>query len=96
MDKALLCGGNMLEPIEISLAGRAVSGVGGETVSIRDIAVESARGLLRSNMHAIDAERHVQIRERIRRNWRAMFQLCTALRIQMSRSMPRTGQTVSI
>jgi S-adenosylmethionine synthetase len=74
VDKALLCGGRaapafgggtVLAPIEIFLAGRAVSQVGSDAIPISEIAIESARDWLRANMHALDAERHVRIHELI-------------------------------
>lgn len=70
VDKALLCGGrsaptfgggSVIEPIRIFLAGRAVSAVGGEVAPVRDIALEGSRAWLKDNLHALDAERHVQI-----------------------------------
>jgi S-adenosylmethionine synthetase len=72
VDKALLCGGSaapafkggaVLAPIHIYLAGRAVSNVAGDRLPIAEIALESSRTWLRDNMHALDAERHVQIHE---------------------------------
>jgi len=75
VDKALLCGGRaapafgggaVLAPIEIHLAGRAVSQVAGDTVPIAEIAVETARRWLSSHMHALDAERHVKIHTLVR------------------------------
>ncbi len=74
VDKALLCGGRaapafgggeILAPIEIYLAGRAVSQVGNDLVPIEQIAVESAKAWLRAHLHALDAERHVRIHTRI-------------------------------
>jgi S-adenosylmethionine synthetase len=74
VDKALLCGGRaapvfgegtVLAPIEIYLAGRAVSEVAGHRIPIDELAVESAKGWLRANMHALDPDLHVQIHPRI-------------------------------
>jgi S-adenosylmethionine synthetase len=74
VDKALLCGGRavpafgggaVLAPIRIFLAGRAVTQIGNETVRIEEIAVEGSRAWLRANLHALDAERHVDIQELI-------------------------------
>lgn len=74
VDKALLCGGRaapafgggaVLAPIHIYLAGRAVSKVGSDLLPIADIAVENSRAWLRANMHALDAERHVRVHQRI-------------------------------
>jgi S-adenosylmethionine synthetase len=70
VDKALLCGGraeaafgggHVIAPIDIYLAGRAVSDVGRETVPIREIAVEGSRAWFKANMHALDADRDVRI-----------------------------------
>jgi S-adenosylmethionine synthetase len=75
VDKALLRGGqaapnfgagNVLAPIDIYLAGRAVSAVGSDIVPIDEIAVEGSRAWLRANLHALDAERHVRIHQLIR------------------------------
>lgn len=75
VDKALLCGGraapllgggSVLDPINIYLAGRAVTQVGDKAVAIKEIAIEGSRAWLRSNFHALDSERHVQIHELIR------------------------------
>lgn len=70
VDKALLCagratpafsGGQVDEPIDIYLAGRAASLAEDGGRSLRELAVEGARGWLRANLHALDAERHVRI-----------------------------------
>jgi S-adenosylmethionine synthetase len=70
VDKALLCGGRASPafggghvdvPIRIYLAGRAVAQVGREVVPIQQIAVEGSRAWLKDNLHALDADRHVQI-----------------------------------
>lgn len=70
VDKALLCGGcaapafgggQVLAPIGIYLAGRAVSEAGGERIPLKDIAVEGSLEWLKSNLHALDPARHVRI-----------------------------------
>ncbi len=75
VDKALLCGGRaapafgggrVIDPIEIYLAGRAIAQVEGKAVPITEIAVEGSRAWMRANLHALDAERHVQIHALIR------------------------------
>jgi S-adenosylmethionine synthetase len=74
VDKALLCGGratpafgggSVLAPINIYLAGRAVINVGNEVLRIKEMAIEGSRSWMRSNLHALDVERHVQIHELI-------------------------------
>jgi len=75
VDKALLCGGSaapafgggsVVAPIEIYLSGRAAVGAGSDALPIAEIAIESARGWLKRNMHALDTDRDVEIHERIR------------------------------
>lgn len=70
VDKALLCGGRSTPafgggsidaPIDIYLAGRATSRVGTEIIPIKEMAVEGSRLWLQSNLHALDAQRHVRI-----------------------------------
>jgi S-adenosylmethionine synthetase len=70
VDKALLVGGRamaefgggtVLAPIEIYLAGRAISEVGNVALPVSEIAIEGSRAWLRVNLHALDAEHHVRI-----------------------------------
>ena len=70
VDKALLSGGRaapmlgggtVVAPINIYLAGRAISEVGGEVLPISEIAVESSHAWLNANLHALDSDRHVRI-----------------------------------
>ena len=70
VDKALLCGGraaaafgggSIIAPISIYLAGRATAEFGGETIPIREIAVEGSRTWLKANLHALDADHQVRI-----------------------------------
>ncbi len=75
VDKALLCGGraapafgggSVIDPINIYLAGRAITEVGSKVLPINEIAVEGSRAWMRANLHALDAERHVHIHQLIR------------------------------
>lgn len=75
VDKALLVGGaarpvfgggEVLEPIEIYLAGRAVDRAGDKTVPVRDIAIETARRWLADNLPHLDVDHHVRLHCRIR------------------------------
>ncbi len=70
VDKALLWGGaaqpafgggEVLEPLEIFLAGRATREFKGKTVPVEDIAHACVRDWFSENMHAIDAERDVRV-----------------------------------
>jgi S-adenosylmethionine synthetase len=75
VDKALLRGGraapafgggDILAPISIYLAGRAVTDVGSEAVPIDEIAVEGSRAWLRANLHALDVDRNVEVQNLVR------------------------------
>jgi S-adenosylmethionine synthetase len=75
VDKALLWGGaarpafgggEVLEPIEIYIAGRATREARGVAVPVETLAIESSRAWLRANLPALDPERHVRIRTLIR------------------------------
>jgi S-adenosylmethionine synthetase len=75
VDKALLCGGraapafgggHVIDPIDIYLAGRAISEVGAQRIPLRDIAVESSYAWLRAHMHALDPVQHLRIHALIR------------------------------
>jgi S-adenosylmethionine synthetase len=75
VDKALLCGGaarpafgggEVTEPIDIYLAGRATAEFEGVTIPVDEIAVEESRRWLRENLRHLDPERHVRIHPRIR------------------------------
>jgi S-adenosylmethionine synthetase len=70
VDKALLWGGaarpafgggEMLEPMEIFLAGRATREFMGKTVPIEEIATACVRDWFGENMHAVNAERDVRV-----------------------------------
>jgi len=75
VDKVLLCGGRaraifgggkVLEPIEIFLAGRAAQQVGGSTVPVQELAIESSRRWLKQHLRYLDVERHVRLHCHIR------------------------------
>ena len=70
VDKILLCGGaarpafaggEVTEPMELYLAGRATAEHDGERVSVADIAVDACRKWLSVHLPALDLERHVRI-----------------------------------
>ncbi|RWA68032.1 methionine adenosyltransferase [Mesorhizobium sp.] len=69
VDKALLLGGrsmpafgagSLTSPINIYLAGRATTEIGGEKIAVREIAIEGSRSWLKSSLHALDAGRDVR------------------------------------
>jgi len=75
VDKGLLCGGRaravfgggeVLEPIELFLAGRATEQVGGAKVPLQELAIESSRRWLKEHLRYLDAERHVRLHCHIR------------------------------
>jgi S-adenosylmethionine synthetase len=75
VDKALLLGGaarpafgggELLEPIEITLAGRATRRFRGVTVPVEELAVEASRDWLARHVRNIDPARDVRIVPRIR------------------------------
>ncbi len=75
VDKVLLCGGaarpafgggEVLEPIEIYLAGRASDEHRGVRIPVHEIAVEACRSWLRAHLRGLDVDRHVRISSRLR------------------------------
>jgi S-adenosylmethionine synthetase len=75
VDKALLCGGaarpafgggDVLEPIEIYLAGRATAEHRGVRIPVTEIAIEASRAWLKANLRYLDVDHHVRIHPRIR------------------------------
>jgi S-adenosylmethionine synthetase len=84
VDKALLCGGSaaprfgggqVLQPIEIYLSGRAIANYGQASIAIDDIVVEGSRTWLRNNLHALDVDRHVRLHNAVRPGSRALNNL---------------------
>jgi S-adenosylmethionine synthetase len=59
-------GGEILEPIEIYLTGRATESWRGVAVPIEEIAIEGSRRWLRRHLRFVDPERHVRLISRIR------------------------------
>jgi S-adenosylmethionine synthetase len=75
VDKALLWGGaarprfgggEVLQPIELYLAGRATAEVGGARVPIDELVLETSRSWLKRHLNHLDAARHVRIHSLIR------------------------------
>lgn len=70
VDKALLRGGaarpafgggEVLEPIELYLAGRATLEARGVRVPVEELAVEGARQWLRTHLRSLDVDKHVRV-----------------------------------
>jgi len=75
VDKALLVGGSsqprfgggeILAPIEIHLAGRAVTRVGDVEVPVTELAIEGTREWLRASLRNLDVDRDVRIHVHVR------------------------------
>ncbi len=75
VDKALLVGGaarpafgggEIIEPIEIHLAGRATTSQGGIVVPIEQIAADASRAWLGAHLRGLDPLRHVKVVSHIR------------------------------
>ncbi len=75
VDKVLLCagaarpafgGGDVIEPMEIVLAGRATADHGGAKIPVHDIAVDACKEWLRATLPHVDVDRHVRVVSRIR------------------------------
>lgn len=73
VDKVLLCGGaaspifgggEILEPMELYVAGRVTTHYGGESIPAAELAVQACREWLASHLPALDVERHVRITPR--------------------------------
>ncbi len=84
VDKALLSGGRanpafgggtVVSPINIYLAGRAVNEVGGDPIAIDELAIETSRAWLRTNLHALDSQRDVELHTLIRPGSQDLTQL---------------------
>ena len=70
VDKVLLCagvarpafaGGEILEPIDVYICGRATRDLGGVRVPIEELADAACRTWLREHIHGLDPDRHVRL-----------------------------------
>ena len=84
VDKVLLCGGRaeprfgggeVLQPIEIYLAGRATTEAGGKIVPLDELAIEGSRQWLHAHLHALEAKRHVVLYNKVRPGSRDLTEL---------------------
>ncbi|HSQ29660.1 MAG TPA: methionine adenosyltransferase [Gemmatimonadaceae bacterium] len=75
VDKVLLCGGSsrvtfgggeILEPIEIYLAGRATSEYRAERIPVHDIAIAACRAVLQRHVRELDVDADVRITSKLR------------------------------
>ncbi len=100
VDKALLVGGvaraefgggEVIEPIEIYLVGRAILEKDGKRLDAHDLAVESAKRWLRENIKNLDVERHVVIHTKIKPGSRDLVELFE--RFQKKGEVPLANDT---
>ncbi len=84
VDKALLVGGvaqpkynggKVIEPIEISVVGRATKEVDGDMIPVDEIALEVMHEWLRNNIRNLDEENHVILTTKIRPGSRDLVEL---------------------
>jgi len=68
-------GGEVLEPIELFLAGRATGEFRGIRIPLEEIAAESTRAWLKRNLRALDSQRHVRIHCLLRPSSSALAEL---------------------
>jgi S-adenosylmethionine synthetase len=59
-------GGDVLEPVEIYLAGRAVTQVSGVAVPVDALAREAVQGVLGESLHAFDPAKHARVHNLVR------------------------------
>lgn len=100
VDKALLVGGvaraefgggEVIEPIEIYLVGRAILEKDSKRLDAHELAVESAKRWLKENVKNIDVERHVGIHTKIKPGSKDLVELFE--RFQKKGEMPLANDT---
>jgi S-adenosylmethionine synthetase len=65
--RASFGGGEVVEPIEIYIAGRATAEYGGVLIPVHDIAVEGGRDWLRTHLRGVDVDHDIRIIPCLRR-----------------------------
>jgi S-adenosylmethionine synthetase len=73
-------GGEVLQPIELFLAGRATMEFRGKRIPVEDIAIEATQRWLRAHLHGLDSERDVRIHCLLRPSSTALVDLFTRQR----------------
>lgn len=100
VDKALLVGGvaraefgggEVIEPIEIYLVGRAILEKDGKRLDAHELAVESAKRWLKENIKNLDVERHVVIHTKIKPGSKDLVELFE--RFQKKGEVPLANDT---
>ena len=85
-------GGEVDEPIELYLAGRATREYGGVKIPVEELAVGACRSWISAHMHALDAERHVRVHCLVRPGSRDLVELFERQR----RGAPRLANDTSM
>ncbi|MDW8434484.1 MAG: methionine adenosyltransferase, partial [Aquificaceae bacterium] len=100
VDKALLVGGvaraefgggEVTEPIEIYLVGRAILEKEGKKLDAHALALESAKEWLKANLKNIDAEKHIRIHTKIKPGSKDLVELFE--RFQKKGEVPLANDT---
>jgi S-adenosylmethionine synthetase len=68
-------GGEVVEPMEIFLAGRVTTSFEGRRVDCEEIAIAACKEWFRQNFHALDPDRHLKIRPLFREGSRELTEL---------------------
>jgi S-adenosylmethionine synthetase len=68
-------GGDVLEPLDLYLSGRAATDYDEKRIPVEDIAVQACRDWLGSHLPELDVERHVRIISRFRPGSGSLTQL---------------------
>ena len=100
VDKALLVGGvaraefgggEIIEPIEIYLVGRAILEKDGKRLDAQELAVQTAKEWLRKNIKNLDVDRHVKIYAKIKPGSKDLVELFE--RFQKKGEVPLANDT---
>ncbi len=89
--KAQFGGGEVVEPIEIYLVGRAILEKEGKRLQAQELALESAKEWLRRNLRNLDPERHVRIYAKIKPGSKDLVELFE--RFQKRGEVPLSNDT---
>jgi S-adenosylmethionine synthetase len=58
-------GGEVIEPMELTIGDRATFSAFGREIPVREIALEAARGWIRSHLRGVDPDRHLNYRVKL-------------------------------
>lgn len=86
-------GGEVDEPIELYVAGRATREYRGVTIPVDQLTIGACRSWLAANMHALDVERHVRVHCLVRPGSSELVELFERQRLQ---GAPRLANDTSL